>query len=142
MLTAEHSSRKTATGLLTYRVVLFVLTRAGGTESLIWATPICRYMMSATFAFAPLRLRRDLMDQPKQGAQQNAQQRPSVGLRSRFGYAAVSVISLYSSVINCLVTITYKGQLRTENPCVGGSNPLLTIQKPRFRHRERGSSLR
>jgi hypothetical protein len=67
-----------------------------GDRELNQATPICRYMMSASFAFAPLHLRRDLMDQPKQGAQQNAQQRPSVGLRSRFGCAAVSVISLYS----------------------------------------------
>ncbi len=86
-------------------------------------------MVSASFAFAPLRLRRELMDQPKQGAQQNAQQRPSVGLRPRFGYAAVSVISLYFAIINHLLTDTYNEQARTENPCVGGSNPLLTISK-------------
>jgi hypothetical protein len=47
------------------------------------------------------------------GAQQNAQQRPSVRLLSRFGCASVSVTSLYFAIINHLSTDTYKGQCRT-----------------------------
>ena len=45
--------------------------------------------------------------QPK-GAQQNAQQPCTVGLRLRFGHATVSVITLFSTIINHLLTNTYK----------------------------------
>lgn len=40
-------------------------------------------------------------------------------LRSCFGCASVSVISLYLAVINHLSATTYRDRCRTENPCVG-----------------------
>jgi len=58
---------------------------------------------------------------PSRGAQQNAQQRPSVTLRSRFCHASVSVIGLYCPSINPYFTSTYNREFRTENPCVAGS---------------------
>ena len=61
------------------------------------------------------------------GAQQNAQQWLSVRLLSRFGCASVSVISLYLASINHLLTSTYKGQSRTENPLL-----FLLFDRPTF----------
>jgi len=69
---------------------------------------------------------------PNRGAQQNAQQWPSVRFRSRFGCALVSVISLYFAVINHLFTDTYKGWCRTENPCVGAIVPIFPLNERAF----------
>jgi hypothetical protein len=52
---------------------------------------------------------------PSAVAQQNAQQRHSVWLRSRFGCASVTVISLYLTSITHFYTRTYKRRCRTEN---------------------------
>jgi len=62
------------------------------------------------------------------GAQQNVQQLCSSELRLRFGHASVSVISSFLTIINHLLTSTYKRENRTENPCVGGSTPPLPIK--------------
>jgi hypothetical protein len=62
------------------------------------------------------------------GAQQNAQQLCSSELLLRFGCASVSVISSFLTIINRLLTSTYKRESRTENPCVGGSTPPLPIK--------------
>jgi len=42
-----------------------------------------------------------------------------------YGCSSASIISLYFTVINHLLTTIYTRGFRTENPCVGGSNPLL-----------------
>ncbi len=44
-----------------------------------------------------------------------------------FGWSSLDLISLLFAVINPYITSTYKSHIRTENPCVGGSNPLLPI---------------
>jgi hypothetical protein len=51
--------------------------------------------------------------------------RDIANLRSRFGCATVSVISLYCTTINHLFTSAYKRQPRTENPCVAGSGSMI-----------------
>ena len=43
------------------------------------------------------------------------------GLLLRYCCDSVTIISRYLTVINRLLTNTYKSQQRTENPCVGGS---------------------
>jgi len=57
--------------------------------------------------------------------QQNLQQTCTFVLLLAYGCASASIISLYFTVINHLLTIIYKRRCRAENPCVGGSNPLL-----------------
>ena len=61
------------------------------------------------------------------GVWQNVWQANMVGLLSGFTWASVGIISLYFTSINAYGTITYETLGRTENPCVGGSNPPLPI---------------
>ena len=60
-------------------------------------------------------------------AYQNAYQACTFGATLVLRWSTISFISLYSTIINPYATRTYKRQIRTENPCVGGSNPLLPI---------------
>jgi len=50
------------------------------------------------------------------------------------GCNSVSIISSFLTIINHLLTNTYKSQQRTENPCVGGSNLPLLIRQVIFGH--------
>ena len=59
--------------------------------------------------------------------QQHLQQPRAVRLRLGYCHASVSILSLYLTVISRFATSTYKHPERTENPCVGGSNPPLPI---------------
>ena len=62
-----------------------------------------------------------------EAASQNASQACTFGTTLVLLWFTVRFISLYFAVINVFVTRTYKPQSRTENPCVGGSNPPLPI---------------
>ena len=52
---------------------------------------------------------------------QNVHQRGAFTLLLRCGHATAIIISHYLTIINRLLTSTYKPEIRTENPCVGGS---------------------
>ncbi len=67
----------------------------------------------------------ELRINPSPHLQQNLQQRCTFGSLFALGRLSASIISLFFAVINRLLTSTYKRRVRTENPCVGGSNPPL-----------------
>ena len=56
------------------------------------------------------------------------QQLCSVGLRLRFGHATVSLITLFSAIINHLFTSTYKTRFRAVDPKVEGSIPFGLVE--------------
>jgi hypothetical protein len=60
-------------------------------------------------------------------AYQNAYHACTFGPTLVLRWSTISFISLYSAIINPYATRTYKRQIRTENPCVGGSIPPLPI---------------
>ncbi len=73
-------------------------------------------------------LPREGLDRPSLGCATSAQQRPSVGLLLRFGCLSVGIISLYLTIVNRLLTNTYKPSFRTVDPKVEGSSPFGLVQ--------------
>jgi len=63
----------------------------------------------------------------RSGARQSARQRCTSGLRLTFGCATPDLITSCMATFNRSYAETYKRPGRTENPCVGGSNPPLPI---------------
>jgi len=60
--------------------------------------------------------------------QQNLQQFGAFRLLLRYCRDSATIISHLLTIINGLLTNTYKTPWRTENPCVGGSIPPLPIR--------------